>query len=56
MGAKPRTLLTNNVDLTVVPEPNVRKNSRAPLACSLSLAPLANFNRWRGRSTARPFH
>ena len=24
--------------------------------CSLSQAPLASFNRWRGRSTAGPFH
>jgi len=29
MGAKPRTLLTNNVDLTVVPEPNVKKQPSA---------------------------
>jgi hypothetical protein len=26
------------------------------MACSLSLAPLASFDRWRGRSTAGPFH
>jgi hypothetical protein len=25
-------------------------------ACSSSLAPLASFDRWRGRSTAGPFH
>jgi hypothetical protein len=26
------------------------------MACSLSLVPLASFDRWRGRSTAGPFH